>query len=169
MVGFNAFASQRDRRIRSSPPDRLESAGEYDALCAGDGFTRRPHRPRVDGAKDGELSQPHLDLLSDPIRLVRMVNQILRHSSPNDLFHHPHEADGVSKTTWQTTSLAHHRLLHPGKLDGGGTIRKLRRAPDCQSGSCSFATYTDDGMVLLACDGVPVLRTPLKEFPRRVS
>ena len=55
-----------------------------------------PHPARLDGAKDGELNQPHLELLSDPIRLVRMVNQILRRSAPIDLIHHPHEADGVS-------------------------------------------------------------------------
>ena len=35
--------------------------------------------------------QGHRVPLSDPIRLVRMVNQILRRSWPSDLLHHPRE------------------------------------------------------------------------------
>ncbi len=43
--------------------------------------------------------QRHHEPLSDPIRLVRMVNQILRGLSPIDLLHHPRKADGVREKT----------------------------------------------------------------------
>ena len=37
----------------------------------------RPHPARPDGAPDGVLSQSRPQLALDPIRLVRMVNQIV--------------------------------------------------------------------------------------------
>ena len=63
-------------------------------LREGTSFDGRPHRPCVDGAKDGELTRQPEDL-SDPIRLVRMVKQIRRYERARDLIHHPHKADGV--------------------------------------------------------------------------
>ena len=105
------------------------ASGAHDALCAGDGFTSCPHRPRVDGAKDGELDQPQLKLLSDPIRLVRMVNQRLRHVSPKDLFHHPHEADGVSENDL-TDVVASTPSVAPSRQAGWGR-------DNSQSASCA--------------------------------
>ena len=54
----------------------------------------------------------------DPIRLVRMVEKITGRQSPEDLIHHPREADGVGEIA-RSIWLTRHRRLHPDKLDGG--------------------------------------------------
>jgi hypothetical protein len=56
----------------------------------------RPHPACPDGAREGGLDAPPPPSRSDPIRLVRMVKQIVATASPaNNLIHHPHKADGV--------------------------------------------------------------------------
>lgn len=47
------------------------------------------------GEGDGELSADRLQLRLNPIRLARMVKEILRLRPQRHLIHHPDELDGV--------------------------------------------------------------------------
>jgi hypothetical protein len=66
----------------------------------------------------GGLEECCKNARKDPIQLAWMVNKIARLSRRADnLLDHPHKADGVADFP-SLLPLAHHLLHHPGKLDG---------------------------------------------------
>src|SRR5581483_1536870 len=82
-----------------------------------------------DGEEDGwltvETRQTH-----DPIRLVRMVKEIMVHRrARTNLIHHPGKPDGAF-TGYLPSFLARHLVHHPHKADGvqkSATSKRVKR------------------------------------------
>ena len=60
----------------SQPRPWVETHGDHQSAAADSAANVRPHPARLDGANDGPLNRNHSPE-SDPIRLVRMVKQIM--------------------------------------------------------------------------------------------
>ena len=77
----------------------------------------RPHPARPDGEEDGWLTEKTRQI-HDPIRLVRMVKEIMGYRrARTNLIHHPGKPDGAF-TRFLPSFLARHLVHHPHKADG---------------------------------------------------
>src|SRR5690348_3365557 len=83
----------------------------------------RPHPPRADGERDGELVNAAIEPSEGPIQLAWMVNKIRLRSLKNGSISFTIQTSWMGSQMSSVSQLAAHLFHHPGELDGvDGTL-----------------------------------------------
>src|SRR5262249_44660015 len=105
----------------------------HDASASRGSPCLQPHPPRVDGEQDGQLATA--PMLTNPIRLVRMVHKIVRAPSALSPARPPVRMACTARSsipTWQGGMPAAELLPHPREVDGVGREWPIRLSqPSC--------------------------------------